>query len=100
MNLSRSNHFEWFKILVDSYPERAMANLKNVEQWQALCQQQFETEDYTRWYNTVKFWYKENCNTKYNHNHMIAYFEKIYYMHKSKLIVSFIRVRVVFQYHM
>ena len=75
---------EWFKILVDSYPERAMDKLNDVGQWQALCQQQFEIEDYTRWYSTAKDWYNKYCNTNNNHKNTTVYFEKIYYMHKSR----------------
>ena len=78
---------EWFKILVDSCPYLAMGDLsdpKDAKKWQALCQQQFETEDYTRWYNNSKDWYNKHCNTCCNHKKITSYFEKTFYIHKSK----------------
>ena len=61
----------------------ALYSSNDVAQWQALCQQ-CGMESYNRWYNTARVWYNKYCNTEYNHKNTKAYFEKIYYMHKSK----------------
>ena len=74
---------EGFKILVDRDTYYALQYSNDVAQWQALCQL-CGTEYYNRWYNTARDWYNKYCNTKYNHKNTKAYFEKIYYMHKSK----------------
>ena len=89
---------EWYKIFADGCLNWAMYELGNVEKWKVLCQKQFEPEDYNRWYNVAKDWYQENSNTRYKFEMPISYFEKIYYMHKSKLIASFVRVCMFWWY--
>ena len=75
---------EWFTILVDSCPHKAMDRLSDTNQWQSLCNHQYGTDDYTRWYNTAATWYNKYNNTEYNHTCINAFFEKVYYINKSK----------------
>ena len=85
--VNKLEHFDvqWFKLLVDSCPHQAMYELDNINQWQSLCNHQYGTDDdYTRWYNTAATWYNKYNNTEYNYKNATAFFEKVYYMHKSK----------------
>ena len=84
--VNKLEHFDvkWFKHLVDSCSARAIDKLDDINQWQSLCSYQYGTDNYTRWYNTVVTWYNKYNNTKYNHMHTKAFFEKVYYMQKSK----------------
>ena len=77
---------EWFKILVNSYPAKckAMYDLNNINEWQSLCNRQYGIDDYTRWYKSAVTWYNKYNNTPHNHMRINAFFEKVYYMHKSK----------------
>ena len=61
-----------------------MKELNDVSQWQSLCNHQYGTDDYTRWHDTAAAWYNTYNNTQYNHAYINAFFEKVYYMHKSK----------------
>ena len=71
---------------MDSCSYKAMWRLDDINQWQSLCHCQYGTDDYTRWYNTATTWYNKYNNTPdpYNHTFINAFFEKVYYMHKSK----------------
>ena len=84
--VNKLEHFdvEWFRLLVDSWPHKAMAQLDDINHWKSLCNHQFGTDDYTRWYDTAAPWYNMHNNTEYNHMNINAFFEKVYYMHKSK----------------
>ena len=85
--VNKLEHFDadWFKILVDSYPAKAIYKLNNIDQWKFLCIYQYGKDDYTRWYNTAVTWYNEyNTTTTDNHTRLNAFYEKVYYMHKSK----------------
>src|SRR5205085_9930862 len=84
--VNKLEHFDvqWFKILVDSCSYKAMCKLDNINQWQSLCNHQYGTDDYTRWYNTAVTWHTKYNNTWYNHTRLNAFYEKVYYMHKSK----------------
>jgi len=61
-----------------------MDKLNNINEWQSLCTHQYGIDDYTKWYNTAVTWYNKYNNTLYNHTRIDAFFEKVYYMHKSK----------------
>src|SRR2546423_1453047 len=84
--VNKLEHFdvELFKLLVNSCPYKAMKELSDINQWQSLCNHQYGTNDYTRWYDTAATWYNKYNNIEYNHMHINAFFEKVYYMHKSK----------------
>ena len=84
--VNKLEHFdvEWFRLFVDSYPYKAIVELNDINQWRSLCNHQYVTDDYTRWYNTAATWYNKYNNTKDNHMNVNAFFEKVYYMHKSK----------------
>ena len=86
-HVNKLEHFdvEWFKLLVDSCPVKAMIELDNINQWQLLCNHQYGTDDYTRWYNTAVTWHNEYNNTwSYNDKRINAFYEKVYYIHESK----------------
>src|SRR6185312_4994717 len=85
--VNKLEHFDakWFKVLVDSCSHKAMYELDNVNQWQLLCNHQYGTYDYIRQYDTAVTWYNKYNNTWwYKHTHINAFYEKVYYMHKSK----------------
>ena len=84
--VNKFKHFDvkWFKHLVDSCTYKAMVKLNNINEWQSLCNQQYGTSDYTRWYDTAVTWYNKYNNAPCNHTHTDAFFEKVYYMHKSR----------------
>ena len=75
---------KWFTLLVDSYLVKAMRDLNDIDQWKSLCNYQYGRDDYTRWYNAAVTWYHKYNNTEYNHRRTNAFYEKVYYMHKSK----------------
>ena len=75
---------EWFKILVDSSLLKAMSKLDNNNQWKSLCNHQYGRDDYTRWYNGAVTWYHKYNNAPCSYKNTKAFFEKVYYMHKSK----------------
>ena len=83
--VNKLEHFDvkWFKYLVDSFPAKAIRDL-NINQWQSLCSYQYGTDNYSRWYITVVTWYNKYNNAPRNHMHTKAFFEKVYYMQKSK----------------
>src|SRR6185369_15615578 len=87
-HVNKLEHFdvEWFKLLVNSYPYKAFDKLDTykVNQWQSLCNHQYGTDDYSKWYNTAATWYNKYNNTPRNCKNINAFFEKVYYMHKSK----------------
>jgi len=86
--VNKLEHFDvkWFKHLVDSFPSKAMHALNDINQWQSLCSYQYGTDNYyyTRWYKSAVTWYNEYNNTPRNHTRTDAFFEKVFYMHKSK----------------
>ena len=75
-------HFDvkWFKLLVDSCTFKAIYKLNNINEWQSLCNYQYGTDDYNRWYKSAVTWYNKYNNTPHNHMHINAFFEKVYYM--------------------
>jgi len=84
--VNKLEHFDvkWFTLLVDSYPAKAMYKLKDIYQWKSLCNHQYGRDDYTRWYNGAVTWYHKYNNAPHNYKNTKAFFEKVYYMHKSK----------------
>src|SRR5438477_3014526 len=79
-HVNKLEHFdvEWFRLLVNSCSYRAMDKLNATNQWKLLCNYQYGTDGYTRWYNIATTWYNKYNNTKYNHTHINAFFEKVY----------------------
>src|SRR6185312_8245016 len=84
--VNKLEHFDvkWFTLLVDSYPLRAMCYLDDIDQWKSLCNYQYGRDDYTRWYNAAVTWYHKYNNAPCSYKNTKAFFEKVYYMHKSK----------------
>ena len=82
--VNKLEHFdaEWFKVLVDSYPVKALYILNDIKQWQALCQQQFGTDGHDGWYNSAVAWYNKYSNTLQVFTRKGK--EKVYYMQRSK----------------
>jgi len=74
---------EWFKILIGSCSYKAMQKLDNVVQWKSLCDNQYGANDYTKWYDTAVTCYINYNNATRSYVYTKAFFEKVYYMHKS-----------------